>query len=169
MALSGDRPEAVTQRIETAFSAIQRTRMADVPILNHRLAVAAIGTRRWNDDWLSILVTPWCMNILLLPGSETMPGWIDFRTGESVSVQLPSGSYGFVAGEEPGLGKFRVCSLFSPMHEFADQAAAIATAEAAIAELLAPPIEEEHAAKTASARSRRSLFGFHQDRPEGGK
>ncbi|WP_374384232.1 [NiFe]-hydrogenase assembly chaperone HybE [Dongia sp.] len=159
----------VAARIETVFHSIQQTRMADVPILNHRLAVAAVGTQAWAGKWLSILVTPWCMNILILPDVASSEGWTEARPGDTVKMRLPSGTYSFIAGTEPELGPFLMCSLFSPMLEFVDQAAAIATAEAAMGELLTPPEPKDTPAKETGAvsRSRRSLFGL--DKVEAGR
>lgn len=154
-----DTPEAVTQGVEAAFAAVRRERMAGVPILNPALAVAAIGTRRWGEDWLTILVTPWCMNILLLPGT---PGaWTDGRIGATLRHVLPSGEYSFILGEEPALGRFQMCSLFSPMLQFSDQDAALATAEAVMAELMTPP--PRPAPTSEQNVSRRRLFGLGGD------
>lgn len=151
-------PETVTARIESAFAAIQRERMTGVPILNPALAVAAIGAQPWGEDWLAILVTPWCMNILLLPGAPENPGWSGLKPGATARRALPSGEYSFILGEEPALGRFLMCSLFSPMLQFTDQAAALATAEAALAELMTPVVKPAPA--TPQGLSRRNLFGF---------
>ncbi len=152
----------VAERIEAVFRSMQQTRMADVPILNPRLAVAAVATQAWAGKWLSILVTPWCMNILILPNAATGEAWVATRPGDTVKMLLPSGVYSFIAGMEPDLGSFLMCSLFSPMLEFVDQAAAIATAEAAMGELLTPvrPQDASPTVEMAAARSRRALFGL---------
>lgn len=150
--------QAITQRLEAVFGAIQRDRMTGVPIVNPRLAVAATGTQRLGNDWFSVLVTPWCMNIMLLPGDES---WTDWRLGAAVQRNLPAGTFGFIGGEEPALGRYLMCSLFSPMQEFADQAAALATAAAAAKELLA----SAPAAMQEAPRSRRALFGLPGEIP----
>lgn len=166
MQAASDTPEAVTERIEAAFAAIQRDRMAGVPIVNPALSVAAIGTRSWNEDWLAILVTPWCMNILLLPGRPESAAWREPRLGSVARRALPSGEYSFILGEEPALGRFQMCSLFSPMLQFADQDAAVATAQAAMIELMTPAMPQEAAAQPATQPatktpvSRRGLFGL---------
>jgi hypothetical protein len=55
-----------------------------------------------------------------------------------------------MGGDEPESGPFQFCSLFSPVFEFADAAAAQATALAALAELLAPaPVDAREAARLA--------------------
>jgi len=156
-------PEAVAARIERAFDAVRRERMAGVPILNPALRVAAVGTRRWGDHWLAILVTPWCMNILLLPAPADAR-WPELMHGQTRHHALPGGTFAFILGEEPQLGRFEMCSLFSPMLQFADQDAALATAQAAIAELLTPP--SAPAAPPPSSYSRRRLFGLAADQAE---
>ncbi|MCU7925204.1 MAG: [NiFe]-hydrogenase assembly chaperone HybE [Candidatus Thiodiazotropha sp. (ex Dulcina madagascariensis)] len=50
--------------------------------------------------------------------------------------QLPAGPYEFILGEEAGIGRYQMCSLFSPVFEFADQATAVATAEAVMHALM---------------------------------
>ena len=152
----------IAERLERVFAAIGRDHMAEVPILNPRLAVAAIGTQRCGADWLALLVTPWCMNIMLLPAEEAGAGWTDWRLGDTVKRSLPAGIFGFICGEEPSLGRYLMCSLFSPMEEFVDQPAAVATAEAAARELMTAPETE---AAPREARSRRILFGLGT-RPE---
>ena len=41
--------------------------MAGVPMLNPALRVQAVGFRHWQSHWLGVLVTPWFMNLMLLP------------------------------------------------------------------------------------------------------
>lgn len=163
MTFAADTPELVQARIEAAFGTIARERMAGVPILNPALDVAAIGTRAWNGHWLAILVTPWCMNVLLLPQSSDPAAWKGPGPGDTLRQALPGGSFAFIVGEEPALGRFLMCSLFSPMQEFADQAAAVATAEAVMVEIMTPP-----PAPAPAPMSRRRLFGLAGDGAEAG-
>lgn len=127
-----------TQRADTVermFSHIQEERMQDMPLLNPRLRVQAVGFRAWGNGTLGVLVTPWFMNLVLWPETSPMLPTV----GDCVTHEFPSGHYTFTAASEPGLGTYEICPLFSPMHEFEDQATAVATAEAALAELLAAP------------------------------
>ena len=62
--------DLVGQRLESAFERVRRERMIDVPMLNPRLAVQAVGFRDWRGGWLGILITPWFMNLMLLPGDH---------------------------------------------------------------------------------------------------
>ncbi len=75
--------------VEEAFFRIQREQMADVPILNPALSVAAVDFQRWQGHWLGIVVTPWCMSALLVPGS-TETGFPPARTGAASSSFPPA-------------------------------------------------------------------------------
>lgn len=135
--------ETAAARLECCFEAIRRERMHDVPILNPALEVRALGSRRFGACWLSVLVTPWFINVMLLPAEDAEADrWAALKIGESVKHVLPAGRFAFIVGEEAGLGRFQMCSLFSPVLEFEDQAAALAAAEAALAALFEPQEEE---------------------------
>ncbi len=120
--------------LETVFRHIHKNRMADIPILNDRIEVSVIGFQQWQKSYLCILITPWFMNLMLLPGEEE--NWEDKQETTTSRHTFPSGNYEFLIGYEPDIGKYQMCSLFSPMFEFADNAAAVETAEIAIKELM---------------------------------
>jgi len=119
--------------LEAAFARIHATRMAGLPFLNPALRIEAVGFRRWEGLWLGVLVTPWFMNLMLLPDDES--AWPRLRCGDSVAYRLPAGVFEFIRAHEPPLGDYQSCSLFSPMADFADQAGARATAQAALSAL----------------------------------
>lgn len=123
--------------LEAAFRRIHRERMADVPIINPALEVEAVGFTQHEGHWLGVLIAPWFMNLLRVPGP--LEAWTSVR-GESRHFRaLPSGTYAFLGCEEPEVGEFQTCSLISPMGQFADQQSARETAQAVLAMLLAPP------------------------------
>lgn len=138
-------PEALTisARLDEAFAKIHAERMDGVPILNPRLKVEAVGTRDWNGDWLSVLVTPWFINLMLLPGTdEAAAAWADLPLGSSVPRSFPAGRFDFLVGEEAAIGRYQMCSLFSPVLEFEDQEAARIAAEAALETLFDARLDE---------------------------
>ena len=140
--------------LEQAFAHIATTRMRDVPVQNMALRVQAVGFAPQTDDTLlGVLLTPWFMNLVRLPlGEATL-----LAVGEKAKRQVGTEHFEFIGAHEAGLGAFEACSLFSPMFEFADQAAAVATASEVLA-LLRAPMPQEH--KPPPVPSRRGfLFG----------
>lgn len=148
---------AVTAAVTATFERIHAERMAGLPILHPGLAVAVVGARDWQGDWLGVLVTPWCMNLLLVPapGSARTPGLL----GTKQVLELPAGAFELTASVEDAIGPFAACPLFSPMDDFADQAGAVATAESIMAALFEPAAADPApAAGTGRGLSRRDLL-----------
>ena len=133
-----------TAALQAAFESIRVGSMRDVPLLNPALAVEALGFRPWQQHWLGVLVTPWLMNLVLLP--RELAAWQPVRAGESRHHLFPAGVFEFIGAHDDRLGDYLACSLFSPMFEFVDHAAARATAEAALAALFDPQTRERAAA-----------------------
>jgi [NiFe] hydrogenase assembly HybE family chaperone len=125
-----------TRSVEETFGRIWRERMAGLPILNPALRVEAVGLQRWNGHWLGVLITPWALSVLLLP--EDPAAWVSMPPQQRRFVRFPFGDLAFLGGDEPGLGEYQTCSLFSPMNAFATQEEARETARASLAGLLAP-------------------------------
>lgn len=128
--------EEVRGRLEREYRRIHETRMRGMPLLNPRLDVAVVGVSRLEGLWHGVLVTPWSMNLLALPAGPTNGG-----IGPPGSARIrgfPFGRLQFIAAEETGLGRYEACSLFSPVLEFADQEAALATACAVMEALFDP-------------------------------
>jgi len=154
--------EAVTSLVADTFRRIHRERMAGLPILHPDLSVAVVGGQAWDGDWLGVLVTPWCLNLVLVPGpgSAREPG----PFGSKLQLDLPAGRFEFLASEEEGIGRFAACSLVSPMHQFADQAAAVATAEEVMTALFQPEAPAAAEPPQGPTLSRRDLLrgGFRR-------
>ena len=122
------------ETLESIFNQIYKERMADVPIINDKIEVSAIAFQHWKESYLGVMITPWFMNLMLLPGKTE--NWDDKQELSASTHTFPSGNYEFLTGFEPNIGKYQMCSLFSPMFEFTDNNAAIETAEAIIKELM---------------------------------
>ena len=120
--------------VEEAFLRIQRERMADVPILNLALSVEAIDFQRWQGCWLGIVVAPWCMSVLLIPGNTE--NWIATGENKRRFVKFPAGDFAFLGSDEVEVGEYQSCSLFSPMDKFSTQSEATMTARASMIALL---------------------------------
>ena len=148
--------------VEEAFFRIQREQMAYVPILNPVLGVEAVDFQRWQGHWLGIVITPWCMSILLLPGSSE--NWVSTGDNKRRFVKFPAGDFAFLGSLEPELGEYQSCSLFSPMDRFANQQDATMTARASLIGLLSEPPAPTTPADTKKADkpalSRRRFFAM---------
>ena len=96
----------------------------------------------WQDHALGVLLTPWFMNLVLVPLDQERFATSAPGVGEKVQIALPAGQVEFIVGHEPGFGHSLSCSLFSPVFEFADQDAAEECAKAALVEVLTDPRDE---------------------------
>lgn len=144
--------------IEATFRRIQRERMADLPVLNAALSVAAVGFARGSGtEWRGALLTPWGLGLMLLPAA---PGWSPIVEHARAFRQYPSGNFAFLGNREDGLGEYLLCPLIHDMSRFADQDTAVATACACLIALdMAPPSGDAapEAAVPASAGRRKFL------------
>lgn len=119
--------------LQAAFARVERERMAGMPMLNAALQVEAIGFTRWQGQWLGALLTPWFLNLVLVPGDRA--SWRAVGEGQRVFHRFAAGDFAFLGGDEPEVGAFQCCSLYSPVDLFETQDAARETARAALAML----------------------------------
>ena len=110
--------EAVAN-LTAEFREIYNAKMRDVPFCNKALHVQPVGFRAWEGRFLGVLVTPWFMNLTMLPG----PGddWSGLVTGDTEIIDFPSGPYEFIHTCRNQVGGYKSCSLFSPMGDFTSQ------------------------------------------------
>jgi [NiFe] hydrogenase assembly HybE family chaperone len=114
------------QKLHAVFSDIAATRMAGLPICNAALRVEVVGWREWNGRHVAVLVTPWTINLILLPGSEALdPLPLDVKQ----TWTFPSGNYDFMGLNEAVLGVSHICSLVSPTLHIATQEDAVNIAQ----------------------------------------
>ena len=123
--------------LEECFNEILFYRMHDMPVINPVLKVQALGFTNYHEDWLGLLITPWFMNLLLFPGR--LNEWPALQPGGKFERYFPYGSFEFTMANEARLGQYALCSLFSPMFQFSEQADAVHAAQAALQGLLARP------------------------------
>jgi [NiFe] hydrogenase assembly HybE family chaperone len=123
--------------LEVAFARIERESMAGLPLLNPALRVQALGFARWQGHWLGALVTPWFVNLVLLPGQAE--GWVPVAEGQRRFLSFGAGDFAFLGGFEPEVGEFQACSLISPPGDFERQADAVECARIALGLLHEPP------------------------------
>lgn len=126
--------------LERHFRRVHETRMAGLPFLNAALDVAVAACARVDGDWLAALVTPWSIQLVLLPGGGTL--WRDTAAGVRHTLTLPVGDLVFIgeAAEHATdlVPAFLYCPLITPPDGIADMEAACAIAREALATVLQP-------------------------------
>lgn len=100
---------------------IYELRMQALPFINAQLAVEAIGFRDFQDFQIGVLITPWFMNLTLLPGADVGVG-ID--QGNTINATFPSGDVEFTAAQDEELGLYFSAVLFSSVSDIPDQTTA---------------------------------------------
>lgn len=147
-------------RLESAFRSIHERNMRDLPFLNPALRVEAVGFAPWKTYWLGVMVTPWSMNLMLTP--RDAHAWRPLAFGEKRRYAFPAGHFDFISASTPDIGEHLVCSLFSPVLEFADHPAACETARLARAALF----DASHA-EPDEADAPRTARATHHDEGDG--
>ena len=127
--------------------------MRGLPILNARLDVTAVGFREFDGHAVGVLVTPWFMNLMLLPGSAQ---WSEFPQGSVAAVEFPGSNIEFNVSHDEDVGTLLSAALFSSVADFPDQETATAVASEVLRQLLQP--DAERVEDRAPVMSRRELF-----------
>lgn len=143
-----DRPAALVRH----FESIYREHMQGLPIVNTQLQVEAIGFVDVGDNEIGILITPWFMNLVLLPGGGD---YASSDQGSAVELSLPGGAYVFNVTHDADVGTFLTAVMFRTVADFPDQQTARQVAEAVLETLLKEP---ETRGAAARQFSRRELF-----------
>ena len=114
---------AATKGLVADFTEIWNAKMRDVPIVNKVLHVQAVGFRMHEGRPLGVLVSPWFMNLVLMPRADE--DWSGLTPGVKEILTFPSGDYEFIHNTREQTGGYKACSIFSPMGDFRTQAQAV--------------------------------------------
>ncbi|MEM1129131.1 MAG: [NiFe]-hydrogenase assembly chaperone HybE [Pseudomonadota bacterium] len=144
--------DALTARLVAEFREIWHAKMRDVPMVNKLLTIEAVGFRMENGRPLGVLISPWFMNLIQLPGEDE--DWSGLQAGAKELIVFPSGEYEFTHNAREMIGGYKACSLFSPMGEFQSQMQAQEVARAVMVALFdeANRAESDRAADIRVAR-----------------
>jgi [NiFe] hydrogenase assembly HybE family chaperone len=132
---------SVTQKLETVFNDIANTRMLGLPICNAALRVQAVGFREWQEHWVGVLITPWTISLVLMPGDKAPLKTLG--ADEKMTWAFPSGSYEFMGLNDPTLGTCQICSLISPINDIERHEDAVSIAEQVMAALFSSDQSDE--------------------------
>ncbi len=136
-------PQAVAAILEKTFNKIHLNEMQGIPILNPAIKVRTLGFQEHNDRVIGVLITPWMMNLVMLPHDGE--DWGAMTLGQKISHQFPSRIYKFMVNEFDGIGRCQTHSLHSPMSRFRNDEQAVNAAQHVIENLLVEkePTEED--------------------------
>jgi [NiFe] hydrogenase assembly HybE family chaperone len=145
---------AASANLVRHFRKIHEERMQGLPILNTRLDVRAVDFSEFDGHAVGVMITPWFMNLMLLPGTAQ---WSDFPQGSVASFEFPGSKIEFNVSHDEEFGTLLSAVLFSSVADFPDQETAVAVASEVLRQLLEPAAEA--AQERAPVISRRELFG----------
>ena len=137
----------------------------DLPIANAALDVEAVGFRPLEEHRLGVLITPWFMNLFLLPGTER---WDDRPQGSACQLEFPGSKVEFRVSHEEDLGTILSAALFSTVADFPEQALAREVAQETLRLLFdgdGVPSEEEPGRRMSRRALLRRLGGMEGNTP----
>ncbi len=143
--------EETTQKLETCFNHILIENMQGINILNHELEVEAIEFTKWNGRLMGMMVTPWFVNLIMLPNEKD--NWHTLELGDKQTYNFPSKDLDMMVNEIEGFGYCRTYSLYSPCKDLPNQESARIAAAMFLRDLLdetkrvAPTYSEEQIAR----------------------
>lgn len=131
--------KATIVKMVQQFETIYVEHMHDLPVVNKALAVEAVGFHDYFDHHLGVLITPWFMNLILLPGTDD---WSSKSQGDMSSIDFPSGRIEFAVSHDKMLGTYLSAVLFRSVTDIADQVTARKLAHDVLGDLMKPPRKE---------------------------
>ncbi|MDV7340268.1 [NiFe]-hydrogenase assembly chaperone HybE [Terasakiella sp. A23] len=126
--------EEMTQKLETCFNTILVENMQGINILNHELEVEAIEFTKWDGRVMGMVVTPWFVNLIMLPNDED--DWHTLPMGQKKTFNFPSKDLDMMVNEIEGFGYCRTYSLYSPCKDLPNQESARIAAAMFLRDLL---------------------------------
>jgi [NiFe] hydrogenase assembly HybE family chaperone len=147
--------QAWVSALAQAHHEIAITRMAGLPVMHPALSVQAVGFVRHEQGLLGVLLTPWFMSLVWRdPATDAA----SLPVGQHRERAVGTERFEFIGAWHEALGAYESCSLISPMFEMADQAQAVATAEAVLAHLFPAPCALPAAAASPERPDRRGFL-----------
>ncbi|MCP4487918.1 MAG: [NiFe]-hydrogenase assembly chaperone HybE [Gammaproteobacteria bacterium] len=110
-------PEQIATTIEKTFTKIHLQNMQGIPILNPAIEIQAVGFQHYRGRVLGVIITPWLMNVVILPAEDE--DWSHIELGHKQPRKFPSKILKFMVNHIEGIGSCQTHSLYSPMRDFA--------------------------------------------------
>lgn len=117
---ANDMSVAVARLVEY-YETVFEERWRGLPIVNSELDVEAVGFRELEEHELGVLITPWFINLVVLPGSDR---WRERPQGSVCKIRMPGAEVDFTVSHNDELGTTLSAALFGTVTAFPDQATA---------------------------------------------
>mgnify|MGYP001820168841 FL=1 len=109
---------ANVERLVDYYQRVFEERFRNLPIVNDALSVEAVGFRSLAEHEFGALITPWFMNLFLLPGTDR---WNERPQGSTCKIELPGAKVDFTVSHEAALRTTLSAALFGTVADFPDQ------------------------------------------------
>lgn len=139
---------------QTQLTRVLFERMQGLPIVNTHLVVEVLPFERIEAKdvtdtrnpkvvnlWLGVAMTPWSVQAVIVAADADSV--FEHRAGVKRDIELAGGVFTFIVTDDSLLGKCAMCSLKSPVFEFADQATLRAFGLACMALLKSDDLPQE--------------------------
>lgn len=125
--------DSVIDRLVTVYRDKVQPRMRSLPLYNTALSVEAVGFEAFEGRLCGVLVTPWCMNLVLLPGEDD--DWTRLAPGKKIKAVFPAGEYLCMLSRVEGIAPHLSLPLFTTVQGFTDQETACQVAREVLRQL----------------------------------
>lgn len=141
--------------LEDYFKQVATKEMNDMDICNQNIQVEAVGFHLYENHWLGMVITPWFLNLMLLPQEgQPWPELIE-QKGNDIALEFPCGNLNFTPRVDPIIGSHLVCSLASPVKDYKTHEELVTVAHQILVDLNRIPLTN---VDEPASMSRRSLF-----------
>lgn len=114
-------------KLLAAYRETVQPKMRGLPMYNAELQIEAVGFELRGGRLSGVLLTPWCMNLVVLP--DESDEWHKLPHGKTVDMEFPSGRHSCVLSSPEGIVSHLSLPLFTTVQDFADQDTARQVAE----------------------------------------
>ncbi|MBD1577633.1 [NiFe]-hydrogenase assembly chaperone HybE [Vibrio sp. S11_S32] len=115
--------------IEAVYQRIFAQQMQSLSFVSPHIEIEMVSLQPYQDHWMGGMITPWMLNLMIMPMDETQGLWADLRVGEEIGLHLAGNDYRFYASEVAGIGQFLACSLMSPIAGLTEHSQAVTLAK----------------------------------------
>ena len=109
------------EALEQHYRRIWREKMRGLPFVNEKLGVESVAFRPLGPDLAGILISPWFINLVILPGDDSLAA---LHQGDAMERSSGAEHIGFTVDCAPAVGRFLSAVLFRSVEDFPDQATA---------------------------------------------